>query len=117
MRSGFAFSSSVLDLTEDGVRTPLSRSSQAGKENRGTRPSVMLKGVRAQVAGIAIDQPGQSNRVCLFCSLVALWYLRVHLADALIAASAWVKNLPIVTTNLRHFQQIRKIEVIPFSMR
>ena len=41
-------------------------------------------------------------------------YLRVHLADALIAATAWVKNLPLVTTNLRHFQQIREIEVIPF---
>jgi predicted nucleic acid-binding protein len=43
-------------------------------------------------------------------------YLRVHLADKLIAASAWVKNLPLVTTNLRHFQQIREIEVTPFSI-
>jgi predicted nucleic acid-binding protein len=39
-------------------------------------------------------------------------YLRVHLADALIAASAWVKNLPLVTTNARHFQQIREIGLI-----
>jgi predicted nucleic acid-binding protein len=41
-------------------------------------------------------------------------YLRAHLADALIAASALVKHLPLLTTNLRHFQQIREIEVVPF---
>jgi len=41
-------------------------------------------------------------------------YLRDHLADALIAASAWAKNLALVTTNLRHFQQIQEIEVVPF---
>ncbi len=36
------------------------------------------------------------------------------LADALIAASAMAKNLPLVTTNLRHFKEIAEIEVIPF---
>ena len=41
-------------------------------------------------------------------------YLRDHLADALIAASAWVKNLPLVTLNARHFDPIAEIEVIPF---
>lgn len=41
-------------------------------------------------------------------------YLRAHLADALIAASAWVKHLPLVTTNLRHFERIQEIEVVPF---
>jgi predicted nucleic acid-binding protein len=41
-------------------------------------------------------------------------YLNAHLADALIAASAWAKNLPLITTNVRHFQQIQEIEVIPF---
>jgi predicted nucleic acid-binding protein len=40
--------------------------------------------------------------------------LRHHLADALIAASAWAKNLPLVTTNVRHFRSITEIEVIPF---
>ena len=37
-----------------------------------------------------------------------------HLADALIAATAWTKNLPLVTTNVRHFRSIKEIEVIPF---
>lgn len=41
-------------------------------------------------------------------------YLRDHLADALIAASAWTKNLPVVTTNVRHFEPIQEIQVIPF---
>jgi len=40
--------------------------------------------------------------------------LRHHLADALIAATAWAKNLPLVTTNVRHFRSIREIEVISF---
>ncbi len=40
--------------------------------------------------------------------------LRHHLADALIAATAWTKNLPLVTTNVRHFRSIKEIEVIPF---
>jgi predicted nucleic acid-binding protein len=41
-------------------------------------------------------------------------YLQNHLHDALIAASAWVKNLPLVTTNTRHFKPIQEINVIPF---
>jgi len=40
--------------------------------------------------------------------------LRHHLADSLIAASAWAKNMPLVTTNVRHFRFIREIQVIPF---
>ena len=40
--------------------------------------------------------------------------LRHHLADSLIAASAWAKNLPLVTTNVRHFRNIKEIEVVPF---
>ena len=40
--------------------------------------------------------------------------LRHHLADSLIAASAWAKNLPLVTTNVRHFRSIKEIEVIAF---
>lgn len=42
-------------------------------------------------------------------------YLRDHLADALIAATAWSKNLPLVTTNVRHFRPIQEIEVVPFE--
>lgn len=40
--------------------------------------------------------------------------LRHHLADALIAATAWAKNLPLVTTNVRHFKSIEEIQVIAF---
>jgi predicted nucleic acid-binding protein len=40
--------------------------------------------------------------------------LRHHLADALIAATAWAKNLPLVTTNLRHFRLIEEIELVSF---
>ena len=40
--------------------------------------------------------------------------LRHHLADSLIAASAWAKNMPLVTTNVLHFRPIKEIEVIPF---
>jgi predicted nucleic acid-binding protein len=42
-------------------------------------------------------------------------YLRDHLADTLIAATAWVKHLPIVTTNARHFRPIQEIEVVTFD--
>jgi len=40
--------------------------------------------------------------------------LRHHLADALIAATARAKNLPLVTTNVRHFRSIKEIAVISF---
>ena len=40
--------------------------------------------------------------------------LRHHLADALIAATAWAKNLPLVTTNVRHFAVIEEIQVVRF---
>jgi predicted nucleic acid-binding protein len=42
-----------------------------------------------------------------FSELVTRYpYLRQHPADALIAATAWVKNMTLVTTNPRHFQPI-----------
>lgn len=41
-------------------------------------------------------------------------YLRAHPADALIAATAWEKNLPLLTVNTRHFVQIGELEVVRF---
>jgi predicted nucleic acid-binding protein len=41
-------------------------------------------------------------------------YLRDHLADALIAATAWKKNLEVVTTNPRRFTPIAEIHVRRF---
>lgn len=41
-------------------------------------------------------------------------YLKDHLADALIAATAWKKNLEVVTTNPRHFTPIAEIQVKKF---
>ena len=41
-------------------------------------------------------------------------YLEDHLADALIAATAWKKNLEVVTTNVRHFDPISEIRVHRF---
>ena len=41
-------------------------------------------------------------------------YLRDHLADALIAATAWKKNLEVVTTNPPHFTPITEIHVRRF---
>ena len=41
-------------------------------------------------------------------------YLKDHLADALIAATAWKKGLEIVTTNSRHFKPIAEINVKRF---
>ena len=40
--------------------------------------------------------------------------LQRHPADALIAATAWEKNLPLITTNLRHFVAIEEISTIRF---
>ena len=40
--------------------------------------------------------------------------LQRHPADALIAATAWEKNLPLITTNLRHFVAIKEISTIRF---
>ncbi len=42
-------------------------------------------------------------------------HLRDHLADSLIAATAWVKHLPLITTNARHFRPIQEIETIAFD--
>jgi predicted nucleic acid-binding protein len=41
-------------------------------------------------------------------------YLRDHLADALIAATAWTKGVEVVTTNPRHFEPIAEIRVRRF---
>lgn len=41
-------------------------------------------------------------------------YLQDHLADALIAATAWAKKLPLITTNPRHFVPIQELEVFTF---
>jgi predicted nucleic acid-binding protein len=41
-------------------------------------------------------------------------YLKDHLADALIAATAWRKDLEVVTTNPRHFKPIKEISVKRF---
>lgn len=41
-------------------------------------------------------------------------YLQVHPADAFIAATAWEKNLTLVTTNSRHFVPIEEIRVVRF---
>lgn len=40
--------------------------------------------------------------------------LQHHLADTLVAATAMAKNLPLVTTNVRHFKGISEIEVVSF---
>ena len=40
--------------------------------------------------------------------------LQHHLADALIAATAWEKNLPLITTNPRHFVALEEISTIRF---
>jgi len=42
-------------------------------------------------------------------------YLRMHPSDALIAATAWSKNLPLLTANVRHFAPIEEITVSRFS--
>ena len=41
-------------------------------------------------------------------------YLRQHQGDALIAATACVKNMALVTTNPRHFQPIVELTVMIF---
>jgi len=50
-----------------------------------------------------------------FSSLLEKYsYLKDHLADALIAATAWKKGLEVVTTNPRHFKPIEEISVKRF---
>lgn len=50
-----------------------------------------------------------------FSALTAKYdYLKDHLADALIAATAWKKGLTVVTTNPRHFEPIEEIVVKRF---
>jgi predicted nucleic acid-binding protein len=41
-------------------------------------------------------------------------YLKDHLADAVIAATAWKKGLEVVTTNSRHFAPIGEIKIKRF---
>lgn len=50
-----------------------------------------------------------------FSALLAKYvYLKHHLADALIAATAWKKGLTVVTTNLWYFELIQEIIVKSF---
>jgi hypothetical protein len=50
-----------------------------------------------------------------FSDLLARYpYLRDHLGDAIIAATAWVKGLTLVTGNARHFEPVREIKVVRF---
>jgi predicted nucleic acid-binding protein len=35
------------------------------------------------------------------------------IADYLIAATAWAKNLPLLTRNIRHFKRIKEIKLSP----
>ena len=35
------------------------------------------------------------------------------LADYVIAATAWAKNLPLLTRNKKHFEQIKEIKLAP----
>ena len=50
-----------------------------------------------------------------FSSLLEKYsYLKDHLADALIAATAWKKGMEVVTTNSRHFKPIEEISVKRF---
>lgn len=50
-----------------------------------------------------------------FSDLLAKYpYLRDHLPDALIAATAWAKKMILVTTNPRHFKPIKEIRVTIF---
>jgi predicted nucleic acid-binding protein len=41
-------------------------------------------------------------------------YLKDHLADALIAATAWKKGMTVVTTNPRHFEPIKEVSIKRF---
>jgi len=53
--------------------------------------------------------------VAAFSDLLARYsYLRDHLGDALIAATASVKDLTLVTGNVRHFTAIKEIKVVRF---
>ena len=50
-----------------------------------------------------------------FSDLLARYsYLRDHLGDAMIAATAWVKSLTLVTGNARHFEPLQEIKVLKF---
>jgi predicted nucleic acid-binding protein len=50
-----------------------------------------------------------------FSDLLARYpYLRDHLGDAIIAATAWVKGLTLVTGNAGHFAPIKEIKVAKF---
>ena len=70
--------------------------------------------LRALMATMRIINPDDEIAATYADLLQRYPYLRDHLADALIAATAWVKGLPVVTTNVRHFLPIEEIEVIPF---
>jgi len=35
------------------------------------------------------------------------------MADYIIAATAWAKNLPLLTRNLKHFEHIEEIKLSP----
>jgi predicted nucleic acid-binding protein len=66
------------------------------------------------LAGLRLINPDNQIAAAYSDLLSRYGYLRVHLADALIAAALGQRTFRLVTTNLRHFQQIREIDVIPF---
>ncbi|MBN1363821.1 MAG: PIN domain-containing protein [Syntrophaceae bacterium] len=38
---------------------------------------------------------------------------RATMPDYVIAATAWAKNLPLLTRNKKHFQHIKEIKLVP----
>ena len=58
--------------------------------------------------------PNEKIAVAFSDFLAQYPYLESHLGDALIAATALVKNLILVTGNLRHFSPIKEIKVARF---
>ncbi len=55
-----------------------------------------------------------SNLACTLVEKYALSH-RVHVADALIAATAMVHAIPLLTGNAKHFSAIKGLEVQVFS--
>ena len=84
-----------------------------GCRNR-TELKAVQKALRSADDGVLPVTQGISD---LACTLVEKYSLShsVHLADALIAATALHHGLPLLTANIKHFQVIKTLKINTFK--
>lgn len=79
-----------------------------------TELKAMQKAFKSGEADVLPITQAISDAACLLVEKYALSH-SVHLADALIAATALVHSLPLLTANTKHFSAVQGLRVLVFK--